>query len=364
MNDIRKALEAAVIATREYVLGFCSRHLQTEAFDHLRRPAIEAAMVAAVLDAESVRAALAAAPVPPAETVHLVCTGVVMNGLETYTRHEGSPPPLSDFETLYAAPPAEAQQPVAWIRRHPDGTLTDETLPNWLIERARRESGAWVPLYAAPTAPTGADAAVQASDADRWQWLRAHWLQVRAVHRRGGVDVECDDQACIGDADDAKRLDDAIDAAMRASQGLMPMTEPRDIGCCGGRVNCDARDNCLENWERMQSSARGIVSGEAGETEGLDPKGKSPVATATRPAPNATDRPVQAAQTAAQEPSGEALHDLARRCLWIAYCWNDHNFEHPQQYARNTAKLHGISSFEDAQAWLAAPPLPTPKEAP
>lgn len=38
--------------------------------------------------------------------------------------------------------------PIAWIRRHPDGRLTDEVLPNWRIEEARKQSGAWTPLYA------------------------------------------------------------------------------------------------------------------------------------------------------------------------------------------------------------------------
>ena len=43
------------------------------------------------------------------EPVFLVATGVVVEGQETYTRHEGAPPPLSDFETLYAAP-VQAQE--------------------------------------------------------------------------------------------------------------------------------------------------------------------------------------------------------------------------------------------------------------
>ena len=49
-------------------------------------------------------------------------------------------------------PPATAPQPaggepVAWIRKHPDGLYADELLPNWQIEKVRKESGAWVPLY-------------------------------------------------------------------------------------------------------------------------------------------------------------------------------------------------------------------------
>lgn len=43
---------------------------------------------------------------------------------------------------------------------------------------------------------------------------------------------------------------------------------------------------------------------------------------------------------------------LARRCLWIAYCWNDHNFDAAYGYARETAKAHGINSLEDANALI------------
>lgn len=47
---------------------------------------------------------------PGGERVFLVATGETHNGEETYTRHDGCPPPLCDFETLYAAP-KPAQQP-------------------------------------------------------------------------------------------------------------------------------------------------------------------------------------------------------------------------------------------------------------
>jgi hypothetical protein len=36
---------------------------------------------------------------------------------------------------------------VAWVRRHPDGTLAEDYLPDSMIETVRKESGAWVPLY-------------------------------------------------------------------------------------------------------------------------------------------------------------------------------------------------------------------------
>jgi hypothetical protein len=43
--------------------------------------------------------------------------------------------------------------PIAWVRRHPDGALTNEILANWQIEAVRKNSGAWVPLYDLTTAP-------------------------------------------------------------------------------------------------------------------------------------------------------------------------------------------------------------------
>jgi hypothetical protein len=45
---------------------------------------------------------------------------------------------------------AEKQEPVAWVRKHPDGTLTEEFLPTQQIEPVRRAFGAWAPLYLGP----------------------------------------------------------------------------------------------------------------------------------------------------------------------------------------------------------------------
>lgn len=47
----------------------------------------------------------------------------------------------------------EQGEPVAWVRCHPDGTLTDELMPNSIIEVVRKYSGAWVPLFARPVCP-------------------------------------------------------------------------------------------------------------------------------------------------------------------------------------------------------------------
>jgi len=55
----------------------------------------------------------------------------------------------------------------------------------------------------------------------------------------------------------------------------------------------------------------------------------------------------------------ERLLPLARRCLWIAYNWNDHNFDFtPEQYARQEADVRGISDFNAANKFLAERPSP------
>ena len=45
---------------------------------------------------------------------------------------------------------------------------------------------------------------------------------------------------------------------------------------------------------------------------------------------------------------------LARRCLWIAFCWNDHNFEAAHKEARKEAEKHGITSFDEANHFLSS----------
>lgn len=50
----------------------------------------------------------------------------------------------------------------------------------------------------------------------------------------------------------------------------------------------------------------------------------------------------------------EKLQALARRTLWIAYCWNDHNFEAAHLQARKEAEAAGIHTFEEANAFLAS----------
>lgn len=61
---------------------------------------------------------------------------------------------------------------------------------------------------------------------------------------------------------------------------------------------------------------------------------------------------MQEAVDLASEPDQTVLYKLARRTLWIAYCWNDHNFEAAHKEARRTAEECGINSFDDANDWL------------
>ena len=50
----------------------------------------------------------------------------------------------------------------------------------------------------------------------------------------------------------------------------------------------------------------------------------------------------------------KARDALARRCLWIAYVWNDINFLDAKKYAKKEAESHGITSFDEANEWLEA----------
>lgn len=65
---------------------------------------------------------------------------------------------------------AKTDEPVAWIRRHPNGALSNELLIHVQVEQVRRDSGAWVPLYT-HLAPGVPDDVVR--DAERYRWLRA-----------------------------------------------------------------------------------------------------------------------------------------------------------------------------------------------
>lgn len=64
------------------------------------------------------------------------------------------------------------------------------------------------------------------------------------------------------------------------------------------------------------------------------------------------------AEAAPVEPDNETLLKLARRCLWIAFVWNDHNFKAAHTYAKREAEECGIDSFDAANVWIAQAPKP------
>jgi len=51
-------------------------------------------------------------------------------------------------------------------------------------------------------------------------------------------------------------------------------------------------------------------------------------------------------------PCTEAVYALARKLLWIAYVWNDHNFDAAHKVALKLAQEFGIESFDQANDWL------------
>ena len=49
----------------------------------------------------------------------------------------------------------------------------------------------------------------------------------------------------------------------------------------------------------------------------------------------------------------EQQHELIRTLFWIAFVWNDHNFEnHPEQTARDVCERYGIQTLADANEYL------------
>ena len=65
---------------------------------------------------------------------------------------------------------------------------------------------------------------------------------------------------------------------------------------------------------------------------------------------------LRAAIAAERERNQSVQANLARGLLWLAFVWNDHNFEAAHKEARRIAERAGIRSFEDANAWLEAAP--------
>ena len=56
------------------------------------------------------------------------------------------------------------------------------------------------------------------------------------------------------------------------------------------------------------------------------------------------------------EAEVEALKPLARCCLWGAFVWNDHNFDHLQNFCKGEAIMAGIENIEQANAFISEKP--------
>lgn len=64
-------------------------------------------------------------------------------------------------------------------------------------------------------------------------------------------------------------------------------------------------------------------------------------------------------RNAALEKDLGKIQSLARRTLWLAFCWNDHNFREAHTYAQTAAELSGIKSFEEANKFIESWTQPT-----
>ena len=74
-------------------------------------------------------------------------------------------------------------EPVAWVRQHPDGALTNQFLEDAVIEPVRRNSGGWIPLYRAPTTSiTAQELDALRKDAERGRMLIEHGEWIRRNH--------------------------------------------------------------------------------------------------------------------------------------------------------------------------------------
>ncbi len=137
--------------TRAMLLAACAVEIEDFQGKHTVPDKLEAAELWKVM--------MVAAPAPVAPTkVFLVATGEVVDGLETYTRHEGAPPPLCDSELLYVAP-------VAPTPAQPSEDARDAARYRWLRDVG---DATWRPFglragYSASKANEAIDAAIALS---------------------------------------------------------------------------------------------------------------------------------------------------------------------------------------------------------
>ena len=158
--------------------------------------------------------------------------------------------------------------------------------------------------------------------------IAAHW------------DAHCDAEGC-GPQNLMRRLEEGIPSEYGYTAGafaeLKAKAEARAVpeGCA---CRWDADDNRVQTCERHQGWLDVIA-------EWADRARAAEAALAATPSPAEQPKP--------------AAHDvsigLARGLLWLAYVWNDHNFEPAHKEAQRIAANAGINSFEEANAWLATP---------
>lgn len=110
-------------------------------------------------------------------------------------------------------------QPVAWVRRHPDGALTAEFLEDAVIEPVRKKSGAWVPLYTTPPAD-----AQQLPTED--QLFEIAKRVIPAVEKAMGLHPA----PAVAPAEVVRELVGAIQAAIDC--GMVPTMSARSGGAC------------------------------------------------------------------------------------------------------------------------------------
>ena len=104
---------------------------------------------------------------------------------------------------LRAALAQQAEEPMFWVRFRSDGGY-EGPIHNDALERVRKESGAWVPLYPHP-APTPPEQEADKRDAARWRWWRRHYGTNMVVNLFGN--------GCVNKT--IKMVEEYIDAAMK-----------------------------------------------------------------------------------------------------------------------------------------------------
>ena len=100
-------------------------------------------------------------------------------------------------------------EPIAWVRRHPDGALSAEYLEDGAIEPVRKESGAWLPVVTTDQAQAYADA-------------------VRREALEEALAVVADEQKSLCDDDHELGWSDCADAIYKNIRALIPPTPPTE----------------------------------------------------------------------------------------------------------------------------------------